>query len=45
MKLWNNLKPVISGEDDILRSLGCQKNDPSYSEFDKAFQEVLSDSL
>ena len=36
---------MLSGEDKILRSIGCRKDDSSYLEFKKAFLEVKDESV
>ena len=44
MKIFH-MKPVVSGEEIILRSIGCQKSDPSYKEFENAFREVKGETF
>ena len=39
------MKPECSGEEIILRSLGCQKTDPSYDEFQRAYREVEGNAV
>lgn len=39
------MKAIVSGEEMVLRSIGCQKTDPSYAEYEKAYREVIGETL